>query len=92
MRAFSSKGNNSQQPLESLWTEAAEPVSLLDRSRGAGLAFGPKPRSKPRSRPRGRSLEDYDSLCHGVTRTVGDLAYGALNPGGDIPVTSGDKQ
>ena len=32
-------------------------------------------RPKPRSRPR---MEDYDSLRHGVTQTVGDL--------GDIPV------
>ena len=30
-------------------TEAAEPASLQDRSRGAGLAPRPKPRSRPRS-------------------------------------------
>ena len=47
-------------------TEAAEPASLSDRSRGAGLAFRPKPRSRPR-------FSKYESLCHGATRTVGHL-------------------
>ena len=70
------------------WTEAAEPASFSDRSRGAGLA-----------------LEDYESLCHGVTQTVGDLGgipvddiflhclcNGCFFHPKSAPVTSGDKR
>ena len=37
-------------------TEAAEPALLQDRSRGAGLAPRPKPRSRPRSQGRPRTV------------------------------------
>ena len=42
-------------------TEAAEPASLQDRSRGAGLAPRPKPRSRPRF------------LCHDLTGAIGQI-------------------
>ena len=43
------QGNFSERPECHSKTEAAEPVWLQDRSRGAGLAPRPKPRSQPRS-------------------------------------------
>ena len=46
-------------------TEAAEPVSLQDRSRGAGLAPRPKPRSRPRFQAHG--------LCHDLTSAIGQI-------------------
>ena len=90
----------SQQPLESLWTEAAEPALFLDRSRGAGLAFRPKPRSRPRfwteaaepasllDRSRGpASLLDRSRAAGlALKRGVGGLTV----PTQKRPVTSGD--
>ena len=59
-------------------TEAAEPASLQDRSRGAGLAPRPKPRSRPHSKTEAaepaslsRSPTDCDTCGNLCRRGVG---------------------